>query len=168
MTITLTIEAETTEDLNQQIEHFLGRSCSRLEQPESPTSPDEAPGPAPATNDHYRRAIMAIPKGRVAAYSVVSEVVRGDADGSQHAAGLAANDGSLETAYRVVKKDRSIAAGFRFTDGRLGGSDEARERLQKEGVGFDVRGRVLPEFMLTAAELRVHYEAAAWPAALRV
>jgi alkylated DNA nucleotide flippase Atl1 len=157
MTITLTIEAETSEELNEQIEHFLGPDRVPLDQPAA--SSDKAEGSPPPTNDDYRRAIESIPGGKVAAYSVVSEVVRDDADGSQHVAGLAANDGSLRAAYRVVKKDRSIAAGFRFTDGRKGGPDEARELLQKEGVRFDVHGRVLREFMLTAAELRVHYEA---------
>ena len=60
-------------------------------------------GSAARTNDDYRRAIRAIPPGRVASYGTVSEVVRGDTDGSQHVAGLAANDMSLPTAYPVVK-----------------------------------------------------------------
>lgn len=111
------------------------------------------------TNDDYRRAIKAIPKGKVAAYSVVSEVVRGDQDGSQKVAGLAANDATLGTAYRVVKRDGGIAAGFRWSDGRMGGPEEGQHALEEEGVRFDARGRVLPEFMLTVEELRELYAA---------
>jgi alkylated DNA nucleotide flippase Atl1 len=101
---------------------------------------------------------MVIPTGKVAAYSVVSEVVRGDTHGSQKVAGLAANDATLGTAYRVVKIDRGIAAGFRWTDGRMGGADEARHLLEGEGVEFDVHGRVRPEFMLSADQLRELYQ----------
>jgi hypothetical protein len=61
--------------------------------------------------------------------------------------------GTLGTAYRVVKIDRGIAAGFRWTDGRMGGADEARRLLEAEGVKFDVHGKVRSEFMLTAEQL---------------
>jgi len=98
------------------------------------------------------------PSAKVAPYSAVSEVVRGDTNGSQRVAGLAANDDTLETAYRVVKKDGSIAAGFRWTDGRMGGADEGRHELEGEGVRFDMHGRALPEFVLSAKELRPFYE----------
>jgi alkylated DNA nucleotide flippase Atl1 len=153
--ISLKFEAGTPAELYAQVRSYvegeggLGTSGAR-----SPV--DVPPGP---TNDDYRRAINAIPAGKVAAYSVVSEVVRGDAHGSQKVAGLAANDTRLRTAHRVVKIDRSIAAGFRWPDGRMGGADEARELLETEGVGFDIHGKVRPEFMLSPHELREHYEA---------
>jgi alkylated DNA nucleotide flippase Atl1 len=98
-------------------------------------------------------------RGKVASYGTVSEVVRGDTDGSQHAAGLAANDASLPTAYRVVKRDGSVAAGFRWADGRRGGAEEGQHALEKEGVEFDARGRVLREYVLSVEELRELYKA---------
>jgi alkylated DNA nucleotide flippase Atl1 len=155
MTITLTFEAETSAELNAQIRSYT-EGDGRAGMTGSLDKSARADGAA--TNDDYRRAIMAIPAGRVAAYSVVSEVVRGDTNGSQKVAGLAANDASLGTAYRVVKIDRGIAAGFRWTDGRMGGADEARQLLEEEGIRFDVHGRVLPEFILTAAALRELYD----------
>src|SRR4051812_24896443 len=82
----------------------------------------------PVTNDDYRGAIDCIPAGKVASYSTVSMVVRGDEDGATHVAGICANDtsGTLAHAYRVITKKREIAAGFRWVDGRRGGRDEAR------------------------------------------
>jgi hypothetical protein len=160
MTITLTFEAETPGELDAHVRSYLdGSGGSGALSRVAPPLDDDPPGGASAvTNDDYRRAIMAIPAGRVAAYSVVSEVVRGDNHGSQKVAGLAANDASLGTAYRVVKIDRGIAAGFRWSDGRMGGADEARGILEGEGLEFDVHGRVRPEFMLNAGELRELYE----------
>lgn len=154
MTITLTFTAETPSGLKDQLQHYI--SATNHPGPVLGEGEGEAASP---TNDDYRRAIMSIPRGRVAPYSVVSEVVRGDTAGSQKVAGLAANDGTLGTAYRVVKKDGSIAAGFRWTDGRMGGHDEGRRALEDEGVGFDIHGRALREFMLSAADLRTYYEA---------
>jgi hypothetical protein len=52
------------------------------------------------SDDDYRRAIAAIPAGRVAAYSVVSEVVRGDANASQKVAGLTAGDPELRPLHK--------------------------------------------------------------------
>ena len=160
MTITLTFEGETPAELDSQVRNYLdGYGASEALSPVVPLPNNDAADAAGAvTNDDYRRAIMLIPAGRVAAYSVVSEVVRGDTHGSQKVAGLAANDATLGTAYRVVKIDRGIAAGFRWTDGRMGGADEARRLLEGEGVEFDVHGRVRAEFMLTADQLRELYE----------
>jgi hypothetical protein len=42
----------------------------------------------------------------------------------------------------------------------MGGADEGRRVLEEEGIRFDIHGRVLTEFMLSAAELRQLYEAA--------
>jgi hypothetical protein len=70
----------------------------------------------------------------------------------------AANDSSLSTAYRVVKRDGSVAAGFRWSDGRKGGADEGQRALEDEGVQFDLRGRALPEYILNVDELRALYE----------
>jgi alkylated DNA nucleotide flippase Atl1 len=153
MTITLTFEATTLAELDAHIRDYLDAhggsgALNPLALPASNNARDTS-----LTNDDYRRAIMAIPAGRVAAYSVVSEVVRGDTRGSQKVAGLAANDATLGTAYRVVKIDRGIAAGFRWTDGRMGGADDARQLLEAEGVKFDVHGKVRSEFMLTAEQL---------------
>jgi alkylated DNA nucleotide flippase Atl1 len=160
MTITLTFEAETPDELDAQVREWAHRDGgSDALSPLAPTPPDNAPsvGHAP-TNADYRRAITRIPRGKVAAYSVVSEVVRGDSHGSQKVAGLAANDTTLATAYRVVKMDGGIAAGFRWSDGRMGGADDGRRALEEEGIRFDIHGRVQPEFMLSADELREHYE----------
>jgi alkylated DNA nucleotide flippase Atl1 len=111
------------------------------------------------SDDDYRRAIAAIPEGRVAAYSTVSEAVRGDANASQKVAGLTSRDRELvATAYRVVRKDGAVAAGFRWSDGRRGNADDVRRTLEKEGVSFTADGRVRPECMLTIAELRTLYE----------
>jgi alkylated DNA nucleotide flippase Atl1 len=154
MTITLTIAAQNASELDEQLRGYI---ASREPAPSIDAEGDQIITP---TNDDYRRAIKAISRGKVAAYSVVSEAVRGDKDGSQKVAGLAANDDSLETAYRVVKRDGSIAAGFRWSDGRMGGADEGRRVLEEEGIRFDVHGRVLSEFMLSAEELRQLYEAA--------
>jgi alkylated DNA nucleotide flippase Atl1 len=110
------------------------------------------------SDDDYRRAIAAIPAGSVAAYSVISEVVRGDANASQKVAGLTAKDTKLDTAYRVVKKDGTVASGFRWSDGRQGGPDDVRRLLADEGVRFGADGRVVAEHMLTADELRPHYD----------
>jgi alkylated DNA nucleotide flippase Atl1 len=110
------------------------------------------------SDDDYRRAIAAVPEGRVAAYSVISEVVRGDANASQKVSGLTAGDPDLTTAYRVVKKDGTVAAGFRWSDGRLGGADDVRRLLEDEGIRFDGQGRVLAEHMISVAELRRLYE----------
>ncbi|HEY1833833.1 MAG TPA: hypothetical protein VGG08_05300 [Solirubrobacteraceae bacterium] len=154
MTVTLTFEAATPTELWEQVRQYAEQT--------RPSERDEpvAPRTAGLTNEDYRRAILAIQRGKVASYSVVSEVVRGDADGSQKVAGLAANDQTLGTAYRVIKKDRSIAAGFRWPDGRMGGSGDGRRILEDEGVGFDKDGHVLPEFVLSVDELRALYEPA--------
>ena len=40
----------------------------------------------------------------------------------------------------------------------VGGTDEGRRLLEEEGVEFDRHGRVLPEYVLGADELRRHYE----------
>jgi alkylated DNA nucleotide flippase Atl1 len=159
MPITLTFTAETPLELDAQVRSYIdGQGAIGTSSVVMPSPDDLAGGAVSPTNDDYRRAIRAIPRGRVAAYGVVSEVVRGDRDGSQKVAGLAANDPALETAYRVVKLDGSVAAGFRWSDGRMGGADEGRRVLEEEGIEFDVHGRALPEFMLSAAELREYYE----------
>jgi alkylated DNA nucleotide flippase Atl1 len=157
----LTFEAETPADLESQVRSYLDRSGGATvtplrEPPDNGSGGVEAHGP---TNDDYRRAVRAIPPGKVAAYGTVSEVVRGNTDGSQHIAGLAANDVSLPTAYRVVKRDGSVAAGFRWADGRRGGAEEGQRELEKEGVQFDARGRALDEYVLRVDELRTLYEA---------
>lgn len=161
--IKLTFEAETPAELEAQVRSYIkaqsGAATPSALTPMARTVDDAHQDEAnPPTNDTYRDVIKAIPEGKVAAYSVVSEVVRGDGNGSQKVAGLAANDASLGTAYRVIKKDGAIAAGFRWVDGRMGGPDEGRRELEKEGVRFDVHGRVLPEYMLTADELRNFFE----------
>ena len=153
----LTFKADTVDELHQQVAAYLGASQAARPAPATPTA---ASRPVEITNDDYRRAIAAIPPGKVAAYSVVSKVVRGDADGSQKVAGLAANDPTLATAYRVVKRDGAGAAGFRWTDGRMGGAEDGRRKLEEEGVRFDLQGRVLPECMLEADELGRLYAAA--------
>jgi alkylated DNA nucleotide flippase Atl1 len=161
MTITLTIAAQSASELDEQLRSYIDHRRSPQTSSEPALSTDvEGDQIIAPTNDDYRRVIKAISRGKVAAYSVVSEAVRGDKDGSQKVAGLAANDDSLETAYRVVKRDGSIAAGFRWSDGRMGGADEGRRVLEEEGIRFDIHGRVLTEFMLSAAELRQLYEAA--------
>jgi alkylated DNA nucleotide flippase Atl1 len=154
MTITVTFEAETAPDLQAQIRGYIeGHDGSAVVSKSPPGAGGDAGQAKPPTNEDYRTAIGAIPKGKVAAYSTVSEVVRGDSHGSQKVAGLAANDPSLQTAYRVVKQDGSIAAGFRWGD-RMAGADEGRKELEKEGVRFDVHGRALPEHVLSVDELR--------------
>jgi alkylated DNA nucleotide flippase Atl1 len=157
----LTFEADTAADLESEVRSYLDRSGGAVATPlrKSPSSGSGRVEAHTPTNDDYRRAIQAIPSGKVAAYGTVSEVVRGNSDGSQHVAGLAANDVSLPTAYRVVKRDGSVAAGFRWGDGRRGGAEEGQGELEKEGVQFDTRGRALPEFVLSVEELRALYEA---------
>jgi alkylated DNA nucleotide flippase Atl1 len=146
--------------MEEQLRDYIAHVGSSEGPPDAARSIEDGSVDAiPPTNDDYRRAIKSIPSGKVAPYSAVSEVVRGDTNGSQKVAGLAANDGTLETAYRVVKKDGSIAAGFRWTDGSMGGADEGRQKLEGEGVRFDMHGRALPEFVLSAEELRPFYEA---------
>jgi alkylated DNA nucleotide flippase Atl1 len=159
MTVRLTITGDTAAEVDAQLLAYIEqRRFTESEfKPAPATGANGQEGISP-TNDDYRRAIKAIPRGKVASYTVVSEVVRGDPSAPQKVAGLAANDDSLETAYRVIKKDGSIAAGFRWTDGRMGGADEGRRALEKEGVRFDIHGRVLEKFMLSAEELRVYYE----------
>jgi alkylated DNA nucleotide flippase Atl1 len=161
MPIRLTIEAETPAELHKQLLHYIRSSGPSERELKAAVFGGAATEAMVPTNDDYRRAIRAIPLGKVAPYSVVSEVVRGDAAGSQKVAGLAANDDTLGTAYRVVKKNGSIAAGFRWHDGRMGGPGEGRQVLEDEGVGFDLNGRVLTEFVLDAEQLRMAYEAAA-------
>jgi alkylated DNA nucleotide flippase Atl1 len=153
-------EAETWPEMLAQIRRFLAHQEGSATPVEREPAPDDAPSTGDGfTNDDYRRAINAIPAGKVAPYSVVSEVVRGDNHGSQKVAGLTANDIKLTAAHRVIKIDRSIAAGFKFPDGSMGGRDKAHELLNAEGVEFDVHGRVRPEFVLSSDELREHYEA---------
>jgi alkylated DNA nucleotide flippase Atl1 len=157
MSMQLTFEGKSRDDLEEQIRSFLdGRGGSQTAA--RPVDDPDGGQPHEFTNEDYRRAIRAIPRGKVAAYSVVSEVVRGHAGASQKVAGLAANDPTLETAYRVVKKDGGIAAGFRWHDGRMGGADEGRQVLEGEGVGFDQHGRVRAKYMLSVDELRQLYE----------
>jgi alkylated DNA nucleotide flippase Atl1 len=157
--LSLTFEAESAADLESLIRSYMDRPTgSSTVLHERPSG--GAPGSAKRTNDDYRRAIRAIPPGKVASYGTVSDVVRGDTDGSQHVAGLAANDVTLPTAYRVVKRDGSVAAGFRWMDGRKGGAEEGQRELEKEGVEFDARGRALPEYILGTDELRALYDAA--------
>lgn len=153
----LTFEAETPAELDAQVRSYINGSGGALATPLRQTHAGGS-GSSARSNDEYRRAIRAIPRGKVASYGTVSEVVRGDTDGSQHVAGLAANDSSLSTAYRVVKRDGSVAAGFRWSDGRKGGADEAQRALEDEGVQFDLRGRALPEYILDVDELRALYE----------
>jgi alkylated DNA nucleotide flippase Atl1 len=155
----LTIEGETPAEVDRQLLTYVEQRRSKESEfaAEKVTGGNGRDGVSP-TNDDYRRAIKAIPRGKVASYSVVSEVVRGDANAPQKVAGIAANDESLAHAYRVIKRDGTIAAGFRWPGGRMGGADEGRDELEKEGIGFDDRGRVLEKFMLSAEELRVHYE----------
>jgi alkylated DNA nucleotide flippase Atl1 len=157
----MVFEAETWPEMLAQIRQFLdGQEGSGAPVEPVPITPRDAGRvQRKITNDDYRRAIDAIPAGKVAPYSVISEVVRGDNHGSQKVAGLAANDYRLKAAHRVVKIDGSIAAGFMFSDGSMGGRDKAHELLEAEGVEFDVHGRVRPEFVLGADELRRHYEA---------
>jgi alkylated DNA nucleotide flippase Atl1 len=153
----LTFEAETPADLDAQVRSYINGSGGALATPLRQTHAGGS-GSSARSNDEYRRAIRAIPRGKVASYGTVSEVVRGDTDGSQHVAGLAANDSSLSTAYRVVKRDGSVAAGFRWSDGRKGGADDGQCALEDEGVQFDLRGRALPEYILDVDELRALYE----------
>jgi len=153
----LTFEAETPADLDAQVRSYINGSGGALATPLRQTHAGGS-GSSARSNDEYRRAIRAIPRGKVASYGTVSEVVRGDTDGSQHVAGLAANDSSLSTAYRVVKRDGSVAAGFRWSDGRKGGADEGHRALEDEGVQFDLRGRARPEYILDVDELRALYE----------
>ena len=154
----LTIEAETPAELQAQVRSYVD---GLGEPPATPRRQTHAGGSASSarSNDDYRRAISVVPRGKVASYGTVSEVVRGDTDGSQHVAGLAANDMSLQTAYRVVKRDGSVAAGFRWGDGRKGGAEEGQRELEKEGVEFDARGRALPAYILSVDELRALYQA---------
>lgn len=153
----LTFEADTPADLQAQVRSYIDGSGGALATPLR-NSHAGGSGNSARSNDEYRRAISAIPRGKVASYGTVSEAVRGDTDGSQHVAGLAANDTSLSTAYRVVKRDGSVAAGFRWSDGRKGGADEGQRALEDEGVEFDPRGRALPDYILDVHELRALYE----------
>jgi hypothetical protein len=85
----LTFEAETPADLDAQVRSYINGSGGAVATPLRQTHAGGS-GPSARSNDEYRRAIRAIPRGKVASYGTVSEVVRGDTDGSQHVAGLAA------------------------------------------------------------------------------
>src|SRR3954453_18654456 len=125
----LTFEADTAAELQSHIRSYLDDPGDA---PATPLRKTHAGGSGQGarSNDEYRRAIRAIPRGKVASYGTVSEVVRGDTAGSQHVAGLAANDVSLPTAYRVVKRDGSAAAGFPWHGGRRGGSQGGQRELE--------------------------------------
>src|SRR4051794_18430651 len=95
MTIKLTFEAATAPELEEMVRRWVdelgggrdpGDSAARLGP--GPTDDPSRAGAAPGlTNENYRWAIRAIPPGKVAPYSVVSEVLRGDAKGSRKVAG---------------------------------------------------------------------------------
>jgi hypothetical protein len=40
----------------------------------------------------------------------------------------------------------------------MGGRDEAKQLLESEGVRFDRKGKVLPEFMMSSDELQELYQ----------
>src|SRR3954454_7445526 len=144
----LTFEADTPAELDAQLRSYIDGSAGAPATPLRQTHAGSS-GTSARSNDDYRRAISAIPRGKVASYGTVSEVVRGDVDGSQHVAGLAANDMSLTAAYRVVKRDGSVAKGFHWGDGRKGGREDGQRVLEEEGVEFDARGRALDEYILS-------------------
>lgn len=77
------------------------------------------------------KIVKRIPKGKVATYGQLADLV-GTKDARRIGHALHANkDGSLVPCHRVVNKDGRLAAGYAF-----GGPNEQRSRLKSEGVVF--------------------------------
>ena len=90
------------------------------------------------------RAVKRIPRGKVASYGTVAELVGAPRCARQVGWALHVNP-SPETVpcHRVVFKDGSLSPAFAF-----GGENAQRILLEREGVGFDEKGRVKPCFFL--------------------
>jgi methylated-DNA-protein-cysteine methyltransferase related protein len=77
------------------------------------------------------RVVRKIPEGKVATYGQIAEAI-GTRDARKIGWALHANkDGSDVPCHRVVNKDGRLAPDYAF-----GGSNEQRNRLLAEGVGF--------------------------------
>jgi methylated-DNA-protein-cysteine methyltransferase-like protein len=77
------------------------------------------------------KIVKKIPKGKVATYGQIADLV-GTKDARRIGHALHANkDGSIVPCHRVVNKDGRLAPGYAF-----GGPNEQKNRLKSEGAIF--------------------------------
>jgi len=77
-----------------------------------------------------RKIVKRIPPGKVTTYGIIAEHL-GLKDNRLVGWAVYKNSNPLIPCHRVVKKDGQLAESF-----SLGGWEEQKRRLQKEGVGF--------------------------------
>lgn len=89
-------------------------------------------------NERVYAAVSRIPKGRVASYGQVAEMIGAPRTARLVGYALHANPRpGIVPCHRVVFKDGSVAPGFAF-----GGPDAQRALLADEGIEFTDDGRV--------------------------
>lgn len=97
--------------------------------------------------DALDRAVAAIPAGYWTSYGTIAEVIGTGA----RAVGTRLATHGAPGAYRVLRADGSVSAGFHWSDPAE--SRTVQEILESEGVGFAASGRARPEFRIGAADL---------------
>lgn len=80
--------------------------------------------------DQVYKIVKKIPKGKVATYGQIAEVL-GTKDARKVGFALHANKDEKTPCHRVVNKDGRLAPGYAF-----GGPNEQKNRLLAEGVKF--------------------------------
>jgi methylated-DNA-[protein]-cysteine S-methyltransferase len=102
----------------------------------------------PTVTDFQKRvydAIRKIPKGKVLTYKAVAQKIH---CGSARAVGQALKKNPFAPevpCHRVVASDLSLTGYFGATEGE--GIRKKARLLKSEGVSFDARGRVLPNYL---------------------
>lgn len=91
--------------------------------------------------------MAAIPAGYWTSYGVIAEVIGTGA----RAVGTRLATHGAPSAYRVLRADGSVSAGFHWSDPNE--TRTVQEILESEGVGFSPSGRARPEFRIGPADL---------------
>ncbi|HJE90688.1 MAG TPA: MGMT family protein [Dietzia timorensis] len=97
--------------------------------------------------DTLDRLVAAIPSGYWTSYGALAEVLGTGA----RVVGTRLSTHGGPGAYRVLRADGSVSAGFHWSDGRE--TRTVREILESEGVEFTGSGRARPGHRLGAADL---------------
>ena len=98
------------------------------------------------------RAVCKIPYGKVASYGQIARAIGAPRCARQVGWALHGNpDPEHIPCYRVVNRAGRVSPAFAF-----GGENVQIRLLEEEGVRFDERGLVLPEFFVDTAALEMH------------
>lgn len=96
--------------------------------------------------------VQSVPRGKVASYGQIARLVGNPKLSRVVGYALHANPKPMEIpCHRIVNRFGEVSKAFAF-----GGENRQRELLLSEGVEFDEKGRVLPEYFITGGDKILH------------